>query len=667
MKKLLLLLFFLLAFIKIEAQQNRGIEKSDIKRENPQTRKEIKSVEGNKPNSQRTADLKKLADELVNAFEIDDVTWSSTEEIKSNNPNNEEISSAATGNLKNIYPPGNKTKTSRFGSFDEIEYFAWEYLGENIPNAYYVVEITKIGNNGQAQQIFTGQVAANTHKNVLTGEEINRATKKVAKFKAGKALADTVKRNGNPNQGGNGEYQWTVKETTTGISSNPSFFTISDAAPCKIDIKPMGQSRKYCAGNTINLNWSGATPTGQVTISLFDNTNNTVYAVLATGIANTGSYTYIIPSSFPCDPPRSWSLIVEDAEKLCLDRSSPFIIECCNQQSDCDCGKWLTQNVSVKEYVKKIPRDPKLKKKFPIKFEKKVECGNKIELKPTMKYTFTAPKYVCNPINCAIEYKWEVVDANGIILSGTGKTFNHTFNNYGTYKVIFTPICGGKRCSPCVIYVNIDKFIQHEPDPIGIPYELPAGAIKDVYNSKTGKTWMNKNLGASQVATSPTDSLAYGDLYQWGRLMDGHEKRTSGTTTTLSSSDTPGHSNFILASSMPNDWRSPQNVNLWQGLVSTNNPCPTGYRLPTASEWDSERLSWSTNDAAGAFASPLKLPVAGIRDFSTGSLLQVGFDGVYWSSTVSGTNSRFLFFGSSNTYMSSYYHTSGHSVRCIKN
>ncbi|MDF1517226.1 MAG: hypothetical protein P1P79_04720 [Lutibacter sp.] len=204
MKKLLLLLFFLLAFIKIEAQQNRGIEKSDIKRENPQTRKEIKSVEGNKPNSQRTADLKKLADELVNAFEIDDVTWSSTEEIKSNNPNNEEISSAATGNLKNIYPPGNKTKTSRFGSFDEIEYFAWEYLGENIPNAYYVVEITKIGNNGQAQQIFTGQVAANTHKNVLTGEEINRATKKVAKFKAGKALADTVKRNGNPNQGGNG-------------------------------------------------------------------------------------------------------------------------------------------------------------------------------------------------------------------------------------------------------------------------------------------------------------------------------------------------------------------------------------------------------------------------------------------------------------------------------
>ncbi|MDF1517225.1 MAG: hypothetical protein P1P79_04715, partial [Lutibacter sp.] len=341
----------------------------------------------------------------------------------------------------------------------------------------------------------------------------------------------------------------------------------------------MGQSRKYCAGNTINLNWSGATPTGQVTISLFDNTNNTVYAVLATGIANTGSYTYIIPSSFPCDPPRSWSLIVEDAEKLCLDRSSPFIIECCNQQSDCDCGKWLTQNVSVKEYVKKIPRDPKLKKKFPIKFEKKVECGNKIELKPTMKYTFTAPKYVCNPINCAIEYKWEVVDANGIILSGTGKTFNHTFNNYGTYKVIFTPICGGKRCSPCVIYVNIDKFIQHEPDPIGIPYELPAGAIKDVYNSKTGKTWMNKNLGASQVATSPTDSLAYGDLYQWGRLMDGHEKRTSGTTTTLSSSDTPGHSNFILASSMPNDWRSPQNVNLWQGLVSTNNPCPTGYRL----------------------------------------------------------------------------------------
>ena len=42
-----------------------------------------------------------------------------------------------------------------------------------------------------------------------------------------------------------------------------------------------------------------------------------------------------------------------------------------------------------------------------------------------------------------------------------------------------------------------------------------------VTNPITGRTWMDRNLGASQVATSYTDELAYGDLYQWGRLSDG--------------------------------------------------------------------------------------------------------------------------------------------------
>lgn len=41
--------------------------------------------------------------------------------------------------------------------------------------------------------------------------------------------------------------------------------------------------------------------------------------------------------------------------------------------------------------------------------------------------------------------------------------------------------------------------------------------VVDVTNPTTGKTWMDRNLGASQAATSSTDDLAYGDLYQWGR------------------------------------------------------------------------------------------------------------------------------------------------------
>ncbi len=190
--------------------------------------------------------------------------------------------------------------------------------------------------------------------------------------------------------------------------------------------------------------------------------------------------------------------------------------------------------------------------------------------------------------------------------------------------------------------------------------------IVDVVNPATGKTWMDRNLGASRAATSSTDAEAYGDLYQWGRAADGHQKRNSDTTSTLSGGDTPGHGDFILATIPPFDWRSLQNDDLWQGVNGVNNPCPSGYRLPTAAEWEEEVQSWSSNNAAGAFASPLKLPVAGYRHYSDGSLYLGGSYGGYWSSTVVGSNSRGLGFDSYGAHVNIRYRVSGHSVRCIK-
>ena len=191
-------------------------------------------------------------------------------------------------------------------------------------------------------------------------------------------------------------------------------------------------------------------------------------------------------------------------------------------------------------------------------------------------------------------------------------------------------------------------------------------AIVDVTNPITGKIWMDRNLGATQAATSSTDAAAYGDLYQWGRRSDGHQCRTSANITTLSSVDQPANGNFIKAPLAPNDWRSPQNANLWQGVNGVNIPCPSAYRLPTDVELNAERLSWSVQSGVGAFASALKLPMAGSRNGSNGSFFSVGTYGSCWSSMVVGVNSRGLGFYTSIANIYEAIRADGAAVRCIK-
>jgi len=184
--------------------------------------------------------------------------------------------------------------------------------------------------------------------------------------------------------------------------------------------------------------------------------------------------------------------------------------------------------------------------------------------------------------------------------------------------------------------------------------------------SSNGQVWMDRDLGAYEVAESEDDHRAYGWLYQWGRLADGHEIRFSPSTATLSSGNVPGHGNFITSRSSPRDWRSPQNDTLWQGESGVNNPCPAGFRVPTETEWDTERASWSSDNSAGAFASPLKLVVAGRHNIADGSILDAGIAGFYWSSTVNGINTYDLSFTSGAASLSSTHRAYGFSVRCIK-
>ncbi len=193
-----------------------------------------------------------------------------------------------------------------------------------------------------------------------------------------------------------------------------------------------------------------------------------------------------------------------------------------------------------------------------------------------------------------------------------------------------------------------------------------ATEVVDVTNPITGRTWMDRNIGANRVALSRTDTEAYGYLFQWGRVFDGHQCRDSEVIFATSDSDQPGHSDFMASVESPYDWRSPHNHSLWQGLDGINNPCPVGYRIPTQEEFSEERASWSTDNANGAFNSPLKWTLAGYRFRATGTLEFVNERGRYWTSDTAGTNARaFRIFTGSISFQSNH-RAIGNSVRCIK-
>ena len=219
---------------------------------------------------------------------------------------------------------------------------------------------------------------------------------------------------------------------------------------------------------------------------------------------------------------------------------------------------------------------------------------------------------------------------------------------------------------------SYQNYIDGNPDAFSSPAtQAEVQAMVDAIGpqdvvSTTGKIWMDRNLGATQVAESSNDAAAYGDMYQWGRAADGHQLRTNTTTTsTLATTSTPGHGDFITSGT--GDWLATQEVDLWQGVSGTNNPCPTGYRLPTATEFSNEVSSFGSLNLDGAYKSVLKLTATGSRSYGNGSINPPGGAGNYWSSTVSGDYSRSLGFSNISASVGTSNRGFGMSVRCIKN
>ena len=136
---------------------------------------------------------------------------------------------------------------------------------------------------------------------------------------------------------------------------------------------------------------------------------------------------------------------------------------------------------------------------------------------------------------------------------------------------------------------------------------------KKIKSPVTGRVWLDRNIGASQVAESSTDKLSYGHY--------------------LTHKEAKAIAKLVK-----------------------------GFRLPTPEEFRAEEL----DNSKGAFDN-LGLPMSGVRHMSGGAVSHEGSSGYYWSGSVSGTDASDLHFNSSaarpdNTNLRAH----GFSVRLIK-
>jgi hypothetical protein len=204
-----------------------------------------------------------------------------------------------------------------------------------------------------------------------------------------------------------------------------------------------------------------------------------------------------------------------------------------------------------------------------------------------------------------------------------------------------------------------------------------------VKSPDTNKYWLDRHLGASQVATSSTDAASYGGLYQWGRPTDGHQVTSTLTanTATRAASITPANDNFITNAAAPYDWMvntaqdgidGDDSGNLrstFLAQIDGTGVCPIGFRAPTITELTADTINATTTDvtnSATAFSSFLRLPVAGNRNRGGGILDTVSSYGNVWSSTASGSKAFYVFFGSTQGVIGDYYRGYGFSVRCLR-
>jgi uncharacterized protein (TIGR02145 family) len=170
-----------------------------------------------------------------------------------------------------------------------------------------------------------------------------------------------------------------------------------------------------------------------------------------------------------------------------------------------------------------------------------------------------------------------------------------------------------------------------------------------------GVVWSPFNVDATgKFVDNPED---FGIYYQWNR------KDTT---------------DFVLCT----DYIPTYYPSYW---LPNNNPCPKDWRVPTLDELNkllnTEKVTseWITENGINGYrftekssGNSIFLPAAGYINCYIGLLLDVGYQGNYWSSTADGTNAHLLGFrgkghcsGEASPFSTIGYRTGGFSIRPV--
>ncbi len=174
------------------------------------------------------------------------------------------------------------------------------------------------------------------------------------------------------------------------------------------------------------------------------------------------------------------------------------------------------------------------------------------------------------------------------------------------------------------------------------------GVVESTFSGVTA-CWITRNLGATEQATSNTDTnnAARGWFWQFNRKQGYYH---DGTTRT------PSVVNWITSISENSDW------------LAENDPCTillgSNWHIPTSTEWNNVITNGGWTGSAAAYSSPLKMHEAGL--ISNAGAVATS-NGRYCSSTqTDNTQMNYLDIGASATVPIAYAKSYALSVRCIR-